>query len=221
MSKDRAHGFSLLEILVAMAIISVVMAWAIPNYVRALRQGEVDRYTQMIEAGFYSLRAQLGTTRTSCTLAFNNPQTWVAPHELLEFRQPNGSLADTERLRCCNSQIHRLKVSDECEDGPLVGDLLGNPASSLRFIRQEGTPESQQVDVAVSSGDYELSPPGTSVRMAPITFIVKSSDADPSNNLQKRCVEVAGSGQLMRGTWKGSLSGGSCEAKTASSLSNP
>ena len=113
MKQNHCSGFSLLEILVAMAIVSLVMVWAIPNYVRALRQGEVDRYTQILEAGFYNLRAELGTSRTSCSLNFTKPQTWLGPHELLEFRQPDGSTADTGRLRCCNSQIHRAKVIDE------------------------------------------------------------------------------------------------------------
>ena len=220
----RAKGFSLLELVVAAAIIATVSAWAMPNFIRTLRQGDVDRYTQAIEAGLYDLRATLGTSRSSCQLTFNQTQTWVNPYQLLEFRQPNGTYQETDRLRCCNSQIHQAKLalgsSEECEDGPKIGSLLQN-ASSLRFIRLEGSPESKQVEVAVSTGDYELTPPGTSARTEPIIFMVRSLEAGNDNRLRTRCVEISGSGHLSRGTWEGSLSQGYCRSRGAETRPNP
>ena len=214
-----SEGFSLLEMVVAAAILSAISAWAIPSYFKIIRQGEVDRYAQFIEAGFYNLRAELGTTRTSCQLNFGQAQSWVKPNDLLEFRQDNGVLAKTDRLSCCNSQIEKIKVTDECHDGPLIGSLLngsalnsstGGEQGSLRFIRVEGSQESKRVYVAVSRPNYELTPPGTSARTEPITFMVRSLDSEKDNTLRTRCVEISGSGHLLSGTWDGDLKTGQC-----------
>ena len=131
-----SEGFSLLEMVVAAAILLAISAWAIPSYFKIIRQGEVDRYAQFIEAGFYNLRAELGTTRTSCQLNFGQAQSWVKPNDLLEFRQDNGVLAKTDRLSCCNSQIEKIKVTDECHDGPLIGSLL---SGQRQVVQPEGS----------------------------------------------------------------------------------
>ena len=68
---SKSSGFSLLEMLVGMVIITIGLSAAIPSYVRNMRQGEVDRYTQLLEAGFFGLRAKLGRQKTSCTLHFD------------------------------------------------------------------------------------------------------------------------------------------------------
>ena len=189
-----------------------------------MRQGDVDRYTQAIEAGFYDLRARLGTTRSSCQLKFSNANRWLKPTDLLEFRQDDGKLHHTDRLRCCNSQISdELKASGsdkECEDGPKLGALLNNPQSSLRFVRMEGTPESKNVEISVSRTSYELTPPGTSASTVPITFVVRSKQASNTPQLRQRCVQIAGTGHLLSGTWDGSLSRGRCNAQGAATLPN-
>ncbi|MDA7677063.1 type II secretion system GspH family protein [bacterium] len=219
--KKQSNGFSLVEIVIAAAIATGVTAWATPRYFRALRQAEVDRYTQSIEAGFFNLRADLGTSRTSCQLKFDQAKTWVKPQELLEFRQDNGKLANTKRLRCCNSQIEKANKNesrdDECHDGPLIGALLNKSTASekgsMRFIRTEGSNEVKKVEVAVSRTEYELTPPGTSARTEPITFMVRSIDAVENTRLISRCVQVSGNGHLLNGTWEGSLSTGKCKTK--------
>ena len=221
---QQSCGFSLLELVVAAAIITSASSWAIPSYLRTMRQGDVDRYTQAIEAGFYDLRARLGTTRSSCQLKFSDANRWLKPTELLEFRQADGKERFTNRLRCCNSQIHAaLKdsgSSEECEDGPKLGTLLNNPQSSLRFVRMEGTPESKNVEIAVSRTSYELTPPGTSANTVPITFVVRSNQTSNTPLLRQRCVQIAGTGHLLSGTWDGSLSGGRCNAQGAATLPN-
>ena len=58
--KFKSAGFSLLELLVGMVIVTIGLSAAIPSYLRNMRQGEVDRYTQQLEAGFFGLRAKLG-----------------------------------------------------------------------------------------------------------------------------------------------------------------
>ena len=223
--KNQCRGLSLLELVVASAIVTSVTAWAIPSYMRTLHQGEVDRYNRAIEAGFFDLRARLGTSRSSCQLNFSEANRWLEPKELLEFRQDDGQLRHTDRLRCCNSQIDAAQkakgIDDECEDGPKIGDLLNNPQSSLRFIRVENTNESKNVDVAVSRTSYVLTPPGTSASIVPITFVVRSKQADNYSQLRQRCVQIDGTGNLLSGTWDGSLSNGKCNAEGDAALPTP
>lgn len=214
-----------MELVVAAAIVTSVTAWAIPSYLRTLRQGEVDRYHRAIEAGFFDLRARLGTTRSSCQLSFSEANRWMEATDLLEFRQNDGQLRHTDRLRCCNSEINAaLKASgsnNECEDGPKIGDLLNDPQSSLRFIRVENSNESKNIDVAITRTAYELTPPGTSASTVPITFVVRSKQADRYPQLRQRCVQIDGTGNLLSGTWDGSLSSGTCNAEGAAALPTP
>ena len=69
--KSKSTGFSLLELLVGIVIITIGLSAALPSYLRNIRQGEVDRYTQQLETGFFGLRAKLGQQKTSCTLNFD------------------------------------------------------------------------------------------------------------------------------------------------------
>ena len=105
----------------------------------------------------------------------------------------------------------------------MIGDLLNSKSDgkngSLRFIRVENTQESKRVQVAVSRADYELTPPGKGADSKPITFMVRSIDANKDDNLHSRCVKVSGSGHLLSGTWEGSL--GRCPTDGESSNPNP
>ena len=87
--------------LVAIIIVTIAVSTAIPSFLRQMRQGEVDRYAQQLEAGFFGLRAKLGRQKTSCTLKFENAglENFVAPSELVEMTN------NPERLECCNTEI--------------------------------------------------------------------------------------------------------------------
>ena len=45
-------GFTLLELLVGMVIVTIGVSAAMPSFLAESRRGEVDRYTQRIEASF-------------------------------------------------------------------------------------------------------------------------------------------------------------------------
>ena len=138
--------------------------------------------------------------------------TDIAEARLLSFSLLGGKILDAQKEK---------GIDDECEDGPKIGDLLNNPQSSLRFIRVENTNESKNVDVAVSRTDYVLTPPGTSASILPITFVVRSKQADNYSQLRQRCVQIDGTGNLLSGTWDGSLSTGKCNADGDAALPTP
>ena len=70
----RAHskGFTLLELIVASAIVAMTTVWSIPEFRRAIAQSQVDRYTRNVESGLFSFRAKMGAFKESCTINFGN-----------------------------------------------------------------------------------------------------------------------------------------------------
>ena len=204
---EKQRGFTLLELLVGMVIISIGISISIPSYLRNMRQGEIDRYTQQLESGFFSLRAKLGQQKTSCTLIFDSSglNNFVSPAGLVEVRK------HPERIECCNSDIEAAGQSNGCAYGPEIGELLAKNSSgpekeriirdrSLRMVNQERTPESMATKISVNLPSYELTPPGTSTMTEELIFLIKSNKPD-DQNLRTRCLEISGTGRIYRGTW--------------------
>ena len=209
---SKSAGFSLLELLVGMVIVSISLSAAIPSYVRNMRQGEVDRYTQQLEAGFFGLRAKLGQQKTSCTLNFdqNGLSNFVTPAELVEMQE------HPERIECCNSDIEAAGRSSGCAYGPEIGTLLAGGSSgaekekiirdrSLRLLDREGTPESESVEVSVNLASYELTPPGTSTMSNDLIFLIRSTNTQ-EQRLRTRCLQISGTGTIVRASWDASTS---------------
>ena len=205
--KSQSTGFSLLELLVGMAIISIGLSAAIPHYQRSIRQGEVDRYTQQLEAGFFGLRAKLGQQKTSCKLKFefHGLDNFVAPSSLVEMRN------HPERMECCNSDIEAAGRTNGCAYGLEIGELLAKDSSeeerdkilrdrSLRLLDREGTKESKAVEVSVNLASYELSPPGTSTMSRDLVFLIRSTNTQ-EKRLRIRCLKVSGTGNVHRASW--------------------
>ena len=209
---SKSAGFSLLELLVGMVIVSISLSAAIPSYVRNMRQGEVDRYTQQLEAGFFGLRAKLGQQKTSCTLNFNQNglSNFVPPADLVEMQD------HPERIECCNSDIEAAGRSSGCAYGPEIGTLLAGGSSgaekekiirdrSLRLLDREGTPESELVEVSVNLASYELTPPGTSTMSNDLIFLIRSTNTQ-EQRLRTRCLQISGTGTIVRASWDASTS---------------
>ena len=220
--KKQSSGFTLTELLVGMAIVSIGLTAAIPNIQRNMKQGEVDRFTQQLETGFFGLRAKLGQQKTSCTLKFKTSDinTFSSPKDLIEIS------SNPELLKCCDSDI------GGCEFSPNIANAIinnfNNQASdlsqpqltldeelkikrdrTLRILNKEGTAEAQQVEVAVNSGTYELTPPGTSTMANDLLILVRSTNTT-EQRLKTRCLRLSGTGTIFRGTWNSNTS--SCES---------
>lgn len=223
--KLRPQGFSLLEMLVGIVIITIGLSAAIPTYLRNMRQGEVDRYTQQLEAGFFGLRAKLGQQKTSCTLNFdqNGLSNFVAPADLVEMpddliEMPKNLVNDPhpDRIECCNSDIEDTGRSSGCAYGPWIGTLLAGESigtekvkimrdRSLRLLDRERTPESKAVEVSVNLSSYELTPPGTSTMSDELIFLIRSTNTQ-EKRLRTRCLQIAGTGTIFRANWDSSSS---------------
>ncbi|WP_413430407.1 type II secretion system protein [Synechococcus sp. Cu2B8-bc1011] len=208
MKKRQFEGFSLLELMVAIVIITIGLSTSIPTYIRNMRQGEVDRYTQQIEAGFFALRAKLGKQKTSCTLRFDHSglSNFVPPADLVEMGK------HPERLECCNSDIRAAGEPSGCTYGPQIGTLLASSITdsqqksklerdrSLRLLGREGNTESKMVEVSVNSATYELTPPGTSTMSDNLIFLIRSTKTD-EQRLRTRCLQISGTGTVLSASW--------------------
>ena len=196
-------GFTLTELLVVSMIISMVSAWGLPNVLRKVRQVEVDRYTQSIETGVFSLRSRLGTTRSSCTLSFPASNTFLAPWEILEFQQPDRGIASNQRIECCNSSFEQFS-SEGC-----LTNLDADLPRTFRLIQREGSRDANAVNVAVSTTSFTMTPPGTSAETIDLTIRIRSrkhndpsmAKADNSSRLITRCIQVSGTGSTLSGNW--------------------
>jgi len=218
--KNQSQGFTLTELIVGMAIVSIGLTAAVPNIQRSMRQGEVDRFTQQLETGFFSLRAKLGQQKTSCTLTFNTSDIDVfsPPRDIIETN------SNPELLKCCDSEINGCEYSskiantiiknhnDQASDsGKLTPqeELKIKRDRNLHLLNQEGTTESKRVEVAVSQGTYELTPPGTSTMANDLLLLIRSNNTT-EKNLRTRCLKLSGIGTIFRGTWNNTTS--VCEA---------
>ncbi len=209
-NNNKQQGFSLVEMIVALAILSTATAVTVPIVARNRWQVDVDRYASQLESGIYGLRAKLGSRKTSCSMMFPAANSFRTPETITEFNQGK----NTTDFKCCDSEISQLIDDPGCVEGYAgnkLSEITGRPLDNLRLVQKESAPESQHVRVAVSTRDFGFTPPGTTANAGTLTFLIchqkALSKGDPTNcipdqeRLSIRCVQIDGTGAIERGTW--------------------
>ena len=208
--KQSETGFSLVEVIVALAILTSSTAVTVPIIARNRWQVDVDRYATQLESGLYSLRAKLGSRKTSCSMTFPSEFRFLEPAMITEFSQGKNSTS----FNCCDSEISSLINDEDCavgHPGHQLSEITKRPLDNLRIVQTESTPESENVRVAVSTTNFGFTPPGTTAEAGTLTFLIchqkSTSDADPTscipgkNRLNIQCVQIDGTGSVERGRW--------------------
>ena len=96
-NKHSQKGFSIVEIIVAFAILTISMAVTVPVITRNRWKVDVDSYATQLETGLYSLRAKLGSRKTSCSITFPEKYKFLEPKKITEFSQG----VSTTSFSCC------------------------------------------------------------------------------------------------------------------------
>ena len=214
MKRKHETGFSLIEMVVAVAILAIATATTLPIITRNRWQSDVDQYALQLETGLYGLRAKLGAKKTSCTIDFPSTYTFSPPEELIEFSQKSQN--NQTSFLCCDSSIVAAKEatnqgSDCSHPGHEISSVTANPLDNLRLVQQESSSASKAVRVAVSRTDFGFTPPGTTANAGTLTFLLCHNRAlatndqtqcvDAQNRLNISCVQIDGTGGISRGRW--------------------
>ncbi|WP_413743493.1 type IV pilin protein [Synechococcus sp. MIT S9451] len=189
---NPSEGFTLLELLIVIVIVSLASAWALPQYHRRRALSQLDQYTQQIESGLFNLRARQSAEGTSCEINFNPAfvgtdnvnSGFGSATDVIETSHLTQQQRD-QRLQCCDAT--------GCSWDP-----------PYRLISREGTANSKLIELKASKAQYSLSPPGTSTDESPLLVVIRSTNwnKDPQRPLPLRCVKLSTTGHLHRGTWE-------------------
>ena len=193
------NAFTLIELIVAIIIVSLTISWALPQFRRRIAQQQTKNFTQTLVSSLYALRARQGADGTGCELSFdaeynfNNTSKFGTVRNLLDLNHLSVEERG-KRLKCCDSA--------EC----WIESKADSWKKPYRFLKLEGTAISEEIELQVSANNYELSPPGTSSTAQPFNFLIRSRrwNQDPKRPLKTLCVEISSNGIIRKGSWNGS-----------------
>ena len=183
--KSKSRGFTLLELLVAVIIMTGATAWALPRLNHKIQQSNVDTYTQNLETGMFSLMARVRRSAKYCTL-FRDPslstKSYIQPNKVVELLQFDNN--DRQQYIDC-----------PCTPGDI------NCSTPFRFLHKEQTREADLVQIRISETAYGLSPQGTNPEGKEMIIRVRSKKWNQNQQVFTRCLVISGNGHLFKGTW--------------------
>lgn len=183
-NKPKSDGFTLVELLVAMVILTGLTTWALPRLNHKIQQAHVDTYTQNLETGMFSLMARVRKSAKYCTLFKTNPsiKSYADPNQIVELGQ-------------INSNNRKQYIDCPCTPGS------SNCSTPFRFLHKEQTRDANLVQIQISESNYGLSPQGTNPEGDDLIIRVRSKKWSNNQQVLTRCLVVSGNGHLFKGTW--------------------
>ena len=193
---EHENAFTLIELIVAIIIVSLTVCWALPQFQRRIAQQQTKSFAQTLVSNLYALRARQGADGTGCELGFNhkynfnNSSEFGTVRDLLDLNHLSVEERG-KRLKCCDSAECWMESKADSWKRP------------YRFLKLEGTAISKEIELQVSAGNYELSPPGTSSTAQPFNILIRSRrwNQDPKRPLKTLCVEISSNGIIRKGSW--------------------
>lgn len=222
LNQTHNRGFTLLELIVAGAIITMTTVWSIPEFRRGVAQAQVDRYTRNVESGLFSFKAKMGALKESCKIDFGNIPSFQTGEfmDALTMLEQQTFLDNNESKRSTSDPLYRCNYNNEdiidmVSDSIYVSDQdaaikrVQEVAASVQLAGQLNSKEGKKVNVASTAKTYSFTPPGTSINPNSMTLLIQSMEAkktwaeksDGTSRLRTRCIEVSGNGQVFSGTW--------------------
>ena len=80
--KRQKNGFTLVEMVVALSLLSIATAATVPTITRNRWQKDVNGYAIKLESGLLDLKAKLGKQKTSCEIKFPVAYSFKSPGDL-------------------------------------------------------------------------------------------------------------------------------------------
>ena len=194
----NSEGFTLVECLIVLGLISTALAWSIPNLRRQLIRQSVNNYVLRIEAGLQALRMKQAVVKTGCEMNFpSDSLTTVGPQSISQFKPPEATI-EVAKLSA-NEKKDRLN----CSDNPMINQ-------GFRFLDTEQGRGTEDVELSFSRSKFTISPPGTSDDGGSLVILVRAKQyASLQPKLPIRCVEFSPNGLSRMGDWKN----GNCETR--------
>jgi prepilin-type N-terminal cleavage/methylation domain-containing protein len=120
----RPHGFSLIELLVVITILGVVLAMAVPNFVRFVARDRVDAAAQEVQSALTLARQKALARRANYRITLAGTPVVLR----VEREQAGEWIADPARPTTLDSELH---AQTEFGGSPGNSDLIIGPQGML------------------------------------------------------------------------------------------